>query len=205
MQHGLLRSNTLRAATLVAAQFLASIGFADSGTTDLPIGDPVRASRQAPVVLDGITDTATGELIAPAELARRLADTRLLFIGEQHTDLDFHRVQLRVIEALHEAGVDGEPPGHERPHGSSGRCIELDRRGIGQVQHDVLVAAAHDLHLAVVHVGAGEAIAHAGQADDAGALAQTGHGSSSFAVLGKVWPDDAAGTCLSLEGIEWPG
>jgi len=55
-------------------------------------------------VLDGITDTDADELITPDELAGRLTTTRILFIGEDHTDMDFHRVQYRVIEALHRAG-----------------------------------------------------------------------------------------------------
>ncbi len=70
----------------------------------LPIGDPTRAGRAAPVVLDAITDTASGELISPAELVRRMADTRVLLLGEEHTNGEFHRVQLAVIQALHAAG-----------------------------------------------------------------------------------------------------
>ena len=71
---------------------------------DLEIGDPERKGRLTAVVLDGITDTRTGDLLTPRELAERLADTRILFIGEDHTDMDFHRVQARVLEELHRAG-----------------------------------------------------------------------------------------------------
>ena len=77
---------------------------AGSGVFDLEIGDPERKGRQVAVVLDGITDTGTGELLTPQELAERLADTRILFIGEDHTDMDFHRVQARVLEELHRTG-----------------------------------------------------------------------------------------------------
>jgi uncharacterized iron-regulated protein len=70
----------------------------------LALGDPARKGRQAPVCLDGITDTASGDVIAANELAQRLADARVLFIGEEHTNGEFHRAQLRVIEALHAAG-----------------------------------------------------------------------------------------------------
>lgn len=72
--------------------------------TDLELGEPVRAARHAPLVLDAVTDTSNGELITPDELARRLAGVQILFVGEEHTDLDAHRVQARVIEALHRAG-----------------------------------------------------------------------------------------------------
>jgi uncharacterized iron-regulated protein len=70
----------------------------------LAIGDAERRTRDARVVLDGITDSATGEVISANQLAARLAGTRLLLAGESHTTADFHRVQLRVIRALHDAG-----------------------------------------------------------------------------------------------------
>jgi uncharacterized iron-regulated protein len=71
---------------------------------NLSIGDAERRTRDARVVLDGITDSATGEVLSANQLAARLRDTRLLLIGESHTTADFHRVQLRVIRALREAG-----------------------------------------------------------------------------------------------------
>lgn len=70
----------------------------------LPIGDPARKGREAPVVLDAVTDTASGALLTPAELAEKLADTRLVLVGEGHTEMDSHRVERRVIEELHRAG-----------------------------------------------------------------------------------------------------
>lgn len=70
----------------------------------LPIGDPARRERDAAVVLDAITDTESGSVLTPSELPGRLADVRLLLVGEEHTDMDSHRVQRRVIEVLHRAG-----------------------------------------------------------------------------------------------------
>jgi uncharacterized iron-regulated protein len=70
----------------------------------LAIGDPARKGKEAPVVLDGITDTRTGELITPAELPKRLAGARLVLVGESHTDMDFHRSQLRVLQELARSG-----------------------------------------------------------------------------------------------------
>jgi uncharacterized iron-regulated protein len=70
----------------------------------LAIGDPARKDRVAPLVLDGITDTKTGDLITPTELAARLSTTRLLLIGEEHTSVEFHRIQYRVLEALIKSG-----------------------------------------------------------------------------------------------------
>ncbi|NIO13100.1 MAG: hypothetical protein GTN86_03245, partial [Xanthomonadales bacterium] len=71
---------------------------------DLPIGDPDRRHGQTQVILDGIVDTREGDEIDPGTLAVRLQAIRVLFVGEDHTNMDFHRVQARLIRALHEAG-----------------------------------------------------------------------------------------------------
>jgi uncharacterized iron-regulated protein len=77
---------------------------ADDRALDLPIGDPARKDRQVSLVLDGITDTARGDVLTPPELAARLDGVKLLFVGESHTEMEFHKVQLRVIQELHERG-----------------------------------------------------------------------------------------------------
>ena len=96
----------LAALALLAAVFVPNVpaSAANPSVFDLEIGDQERRDRQVAVVLDGITDTATGDVLTPQEMAERLADTRILFIGENHTDMDFHRVQARIIEALHRNG-----------------------------------------------------------------------------------------------------
>ena len=70
----------------------------------MSIGDPARKNTEAELRLDGITDTDSGDIITPQQLADRLADAGLLFVGENHTNLDFHLVQLRIIQELHRAG-----------------------------------------------------------------------------------------------------
>ena len=70
----------------------------------LPIGDPARRDRDAAVVLDAITDTGSGAVLTPSELPGKLTDVRLLLVGEEHTDMDSHAVERRVIEELHRAG-----------------------------------------------------------------------------------------------------
>ncbi len=70
----------------------------------LQIGDPARRTRLARVELDTITDTASGQQIGAAALAEKLRDVRVLFVGEEHTNGEFHRVQLAAIAALHAAG-----------------------------------------------------------------------------------------------------
>jgi uncharacterized iron-regulated protein len=56
------------------------------------------------VVLDGIVDTARGDTIDPRTLASRLAAARLVLVGEEHTSIESHRVELQVIRALEDAG-----------------------------------------------------------------------------------------------------
>src|SRR3954469_21295066 len=86
------------------ALLLASALHAQEKSLHLAIGDPARKDKEAPVVLDGITDTRSGEVIAPAELPKRLAGVRLLLVGESHTDMDYHRCELRVVQELVRAG-----------------------------------------------------------------------------------------------------
>jgi len=89
---------------LLAGLAVAPPVSAQSRILRLAIGDPDRKDREAPVVLDGITDTKTGVTITPAELAARLSHVTLLLAGEEHTNMEAHRVQLRVIDALVKAG-----------------------------------------------------------------------------------------------------
>jgi uncharacterized iron-regulated protein len=77
---------------------------ADNRALNLPIGDPARKDKEAALVLDGITDTATGDVVTPPELAARLDGVKLVFVGESHTDIEFHRVQLRVLQELDKRG-----------------------------------------------------------------------------------------------------
>ncbi len=77
---------------------------AEDKSLHLAIGDPARKDREAPLVLDGITDARTGDLLTPADLPARLAGARLILVGESHTNADFHLAQLRVIQELRRSG-----------------------------------------------------------------------------------------------------
>jgi uncharacterized iron-regulated protein len=100
----------LRAAAIrLAALLVAASGSAEEAVDNiyrLPIGDPSRRDRQVPVVLDAITDTATasGASVLPSELPKRLEGVRLLLVGESHTDMDSHRIELRVLDELVRSG-----------------------------------------------------------------------------------------------------
>jgi uncharacterized iron-regulated protein len=93
-----------RAARLLLSALVLAVPVLGEDLLKLPIGDPARRDRQAPLVLDAVTDTASGALLTPEELAGRLAPARLVLVGEGHTDMDTHRVEKRVIEELHRAG-----------------------------------------------------------------------------------------------------
>lgn len=90
-------------ALLLAASF-STPAPADDRATRLAIGDPARKDRTIRVVLDGIVDAARGDTIGPAELAARLDGVQLAFVGESHVDMEFHRVQLRVLQELAKRG-----------------------------------------------------------------------------------------------------
>lgn len=97
----------MRAAAAVIGAFMLAVPGAVSAqdrTLNLELGDAARRGRETTLRLDVITDTATGAALSPAELAGRLADVRLLFVGENHTSLEFHNAQRRLIEELSRAG-----------------------------------------------------------------------------------------------------
>jgi uncharacterized iron-regulated protein len=93
-----------RMPALLLALLLPGALRADQQMLHLDIGDPARKGREVRLVLDAITDTVTGEILAPREFARRLAGTGMLFIGENHTSQAFHDVQYQAVRALHESG-----------------------------------------------------------------------------------------------------
>jgi len=92
------------ALALVVMIVAAGAARAQESQWRLPIGDPARKARAVSIVLDGIVDTAADATLTTGELAARLDGVRLLFIGESHTDIAFHRVQLQVIRELQKRG-----------------------------------------------------------------------------------------------------
>ena len=70
----------------------------------LSLGDAGRRDKDVALVLDAGIDTATGETVGPDDLAARLDKTRLVLLGESHTSVESHRVQLHVLRALARRG-----------------------------------------------------------------------------------------------------
>lgn len=99
------RTRHLTAALTLTIALMPAVGvLAVEKSLVMEIGDPARKDKKAELVLDAITDTRTGDQLSPAEMAQRLANKRLVLVGESHTDINFHRAQLRVIQELHMAG-----------------------------------------------------------------------------------------------------
>ncbi len=95
-------SAALAVALVVGAA--AAIAQSNNPVLHLAVGDPARRDREVPLQLDVIVETKTGDTISPAQLVSRLGGVRLLLIGEEHTNIDIHRIQARVIEGLQAAG-----------------------------------------------------------------------------------------------------
>jgi uncharacterized iron-regulated protein len=98
------RSASPAAAALVLSLAASATAAAAEDILRLPIGDPARRDRTAPLVLDGVTDTASGKALAPQELAVRLSSTRILFVGEAHVSVESHAVEFSVIRELVRSG-----------------------------------------------------------------------------------------------------
>ncbi len=59
---------------------------------------------EQPLAVGTIYDTARNETVGFETLLQRLASTRVIYVGEQHTAVSHHRVQLKVIRSLVESG-----------------------------------------------------------------------------------------------------
>jgi aminopeptidase N len=92
-------------ALLVSLLVLAPVqALASDPVHRLSLGDSARRDKDVTLVLDAAVDTATGQALGPDELAARLDKTRLLLLGESHTSVESHRVQLHVLRALARRG-----------------------------------------------------------------------------------------------------
>jgi aminopeptidase N len=96
----MLRAMKARSAVLLVALVGGCTHAPAVMVTDQPLGDPGRRERPAPLVLDAITATATGELLTLEAVVARLGSARLVFVGESHTNADIHEAQRRLIAAL---------------------------------------------------------------------------------------------------------
>ena len=61
---------------------------------------------KTPMPTDTIVDTRTGRPISFDQLIGQLAEVRVVYVGERHTDMAQHRIQLKIIQALVDRGRD---------------------------------------------------------------------------------------------------
>ena len=100
-------SRAHRAWTLAVFALLtiAPMASAQSGEPfGLEIGDPARKAKTIALEVDQIHDTHKGADVSPDEVAAALSDAAIVLIGESHTSVESHRVQVAVIAALQRAG-----------------------------------------------------------------------------------------------------
>ncbi len=63
---------------------------------------PVAQLPQPPVYVPGdIIDTRSGGKVGFDDLVRDISDARIVYVGETHVAPDDHRIQMKVLEALH--------------------------------------------------------------------------------------------------------
>lgn len=55
----------------------------------------------APLKPGDIIDTGLGEIISQETLLERLSENRVVYVGETHTSLEDHRIQLQILEGLY--------------------------------------------------------------------------------------------------------
>ena len=61
---------------------------------------------EKPVAPETIVDARTGQAITFEQLIQQLSEVGVVYVGEQHTDMRHHQIQLKIIRALVEKGLD---------------------------------------------------------------------------------------------------
>jgi len=70
----------------------------------LPLGNPATKYDFVAVKVDQIFDAELNQHIDSSKFFARLAEKRVVMVGESHTNAEHHRIQLEVIKGLTEAG-----------------------------------------------------------------------------------------------------
>ncbi|MCU0573115.1 MAG: ChaN family lipoprotein [Syntrophobacteraceae bacterium] len=91
-----------------AALFLLSaLTLAMSGCATLPSRESTTAKWTVRhYLLDQIVDTRTGTVIPFETLISELSKAQVVYLGETHTSIEDHRIQLKIAEALHGSSPD---------------------------------------------------------------------------------------------------
>jgi len=168
-----------RSLALACVASLIACGIARAqDVLDLPVGDPARREKTVAVLLDTLVDTTDGAVLTPAQVAARLEPVDLLFVGESHTSIDFHRAQQSMVEALLDAGRDVMIGAGDVSRNGPGSTRPLERWEAGRrhVPGAVTLVRALGLFLELLpaHLPAGQGPRRAGVR--AQRAARCGHG-----------------------------
>jgi len=74
-----------------------------------PLQGPSRPFNPVELQIGAVVETATGNVITMDELIGKLSNVSVVYVGEMHTSMEDHKVQLQVLQKLSQGG----------------RCVEL--------------------------------------------------------------------------------
>ncbi len=99
---GTVRSATAALAIATMLTLLSACASVRPPTADtLPLGPAELRTRELAIRVGEIHSACAGEQIAFDDLVARLAAVRIVYLGESHTSMATHRMQLRIIEGIH--------------------------------------------------------------------------------------------------------
>jgi len=107
MSFGEFRKKKILCSGLAFFFFFVSVLFSlsqegEDKTLLLPIGDKRFKEKTLDIFPDRIYSALEGKAIPFPEMIREMKESRFIYVGESHTSLPMHDIQLRIIQALHE-------------------------------------------------------------------------------------------------------
>jgi uncharacterized iron-regulated protein len=89
----------------IAGLLAAALSAAGACVSRGPVGPPWQSpiASEHPLV-GALVDTATGEIVAPETMLKRLSSAAFVLLGEKHDNPDHHRLQAWIVEHLAAGG-----------------------------------------------------------------------------------------------------
>lgn len=89
-------------AGIVMISALVSFAEEEADILRLQIGKNTLKEKTMTIFPDKIYAAENGKSVSFVEMVQRMADSRLIYVGETHNSLPMHEIQARIIEALYE-------------------------------------------------------------------------------------------------------
>ncbi len=89
-------------AGIVMISALVSFAEEETDILRLQIGKNTLKEKTMTIFPDKIYAAESGKSVSFVEMVQRMADSRLIYVGETHNSLPMHEIQARIIEALYE-------------------------------------------------------------------------------------------------------